>query len=185
MSVFTNPFDGARDEADAYIRALLDLLGDRDPWAVLAELPAVLESFFAGLDREQTTRPEAPGRWKMRDVVCHLADSELVWGWRLRRILAEDHPPLSGFDQDRWAERLRYRDQRLEEALAVVRALRTAHLSLLRSLPTEDRERAGVHSERGEESVRHLLRLYAGHDLVHRQQLERIRQRVAPRPAPG
>lgn len=179
MSVFTNPASGARDEAAGYIRAVLDLLGDRDPLVVLsATVPALIRG-VGGLDEETLRRPEAPGKWSLLDVVWHLADSDLVWAYRLRMILAHDRPTLGGYDQDLWADRLRYRDRDLEPALDQLRVLREGTLILLATLTPEQWKRAGVHDERGDETVEHLVRLYAGHDLVHLRQAERIRGVVA------
>jgi hypothetical protein len=119
-------------------------------------------------------RPERPGKWSVIEVIQHLADSELVAGFRTRMILTEDRPPLQGYDQDRWASELGYRQVSLEQALEQLGALRIANLHLWRGLSPAHLERVGRHSERGPESVGHILRLMAGHDLVHRRQVDRI-----------
>jgi len=129
--------------------------------------------------RTQLRTPEAQGKWSVVALLQHWADSELVWGYRLRRVLAEDRPQLTGFDQDLWAERLRYADVDREMALRMFTAIRKANLQLLRRSSAQDLDREGVHVERGPESVRHMVRLYAGHDLVHRRQLERIIEAAA------
>ena len=178
MTIFTNHITAAAEEADAYIEAVLELLGDRDPLAVLAELPPALEQRLAGMTSDQVTAPEAPGKWSVNEVVQHLADSELVWAYRLRRVVVRSGASISGYDQDRWSDRLRYRDADVADAMAVIRVLRAANLRLLESLSEEEMQRGGVHTERGEESVEHMIRLYAGHDLVHLQQIDRIRSRV-------
>jgi hypothetical protein len=111
-------------------------------------------------------------------VLQHLADSEIVWAWRLRLTLAQDRPPLTGYDQDAWASRLRYADADPEMALHLFTVVRQANVAVLASASPEDRQRVGVHAERGEETVEHLLHLYAGHDLLHINQLARIRTAV-------
>ena len=179
MSIFTNSIEAAADEASAYIQAVLDLVGDQDPREVLGRLVRELERKVEGLSADALTRPEAPGKWSIAAVVQHLADSELVWAYRLRTVLAEDRPELTGYDQDGWAERLRYSKVDIREALADLRALRKLNLRLLDACTDDDLERVGVHSERGEESVAHMLRLYAGHDLVHLAQIDRIRTGLA------
>lgn len=181
MSVFTNPASGAKADADAYIRAVLELLGDRDPLAVLTETPGEVARLVRDLDPDALTRPEAEGKWSMAQVVQHLADSEVVWGWRMRRVLAEDRPSLVGYDQDLWASRLGYAHAHLDRAQALFAALRDVHLAMLGAASEEDLARVGVHVERGEESVAHMMKLYAGHDLVHRRQLARIREAVTGR----
>ena len=175
MSILSNRYSEARAEAGDYTRAVLGLLGDRDPLAVLARTPAELESVIAGLSPDDLAQPEEPGKWSMLQVIRHLADSEIVWGYRIRRILAEDRPAIEGYDQDRWAGGLHYDRADLAESLAEHKALRTGHLRLLRSLDAAQRRRVGVHSERGEESIEHLMRMYAGHDVLHLNQLARIR----------
>ena len=110
----------------------------------------------------------------MLHVVQHLADAELVGAFRYRMILAHDRPAIPGYDQDRWAERLRYADSDLEGAVQQLEAVRAANLRLLERTTPEERRRVGVHAERGEESVEHTMRMYAGHDLVHLRQLARI-----------
>lgn len=171
---FSNPAGSAAASAAAYTRALLDLLGERDPVAVLAELAGWLDRRLAGVPEAAARRPEAPGKWSVADVVQHLADSELVLGFRMRMILTEDRPPLQGYDQDKWAATLRYPDVPLAEARAQLDALRAANLRVLRRLGPAELDRVGMHSERGPESLGHLIRLMGGHDLVHRRQIERV-----------
>jgi len=90
-------------------------------------------------------------------------------------VLSEDHPSLTGFDQDRWSEHLGYARAERDDALALFGVLRKANLRLLDNASATELCRIGVHAERGEESVSFMIRAYAGHDLVHRRQLERIR----------
>jgi hypothetical protein len=174
MSVFTNPADAAAAAGAGYVRALLEVLGDAEPLAVLAELPAALASLTRGVPRRTFRTPEAPGKWSIVEVIQHLADTEIVLGYRVRMMLAHDEPPLQGYDQDLWAVRLRYRDATLGSALAQLRPLRAANLRLVRALDEWELGRAAVHAERGRTSVAELLRLTAAHDLVHRRQIARI-----------
>jgi hypothetical protein len=182
MSVFTNPATVAAAAGEGYVRALLEVLGDAEPMAVLAELPAALASLTRGVPRRTLGTPEAPGKWSMIDVIQHLADSEIVLGYRLRMALAHDEPPLQGFDQDLWAARLHYRDASLGSALSQLRPLRAANLRLVRSLDEGELQRAAVHAERGRTSVAEMLRLAAAHDLVHRRQIARIARSHAALP---
>lgn len=99
MSVFTNPASRSIEHAKAYTVAVLDLLGARNPMHVLQATPLALRTVLAGLSGGQMAEPEARGKWSIRHVVQHLADSELVWGYRLRKALSEDRPPLTGYDK--------------------------------------------------------------------------------------
>ncbi len=171
---FSNPAGTAAASATAYVRALLEVLGDREPLEVLAELVPWLRHRLDRASDEALRRPEAPGKWSATEVVQHLADSDLVFGFRMRMILTEDRPALQGYDQDRWATVLRYPEVPLPEALAQVGVLRGANLRVLRQLGPSELERVGMHSERGAESLAHLTKLMAAHDLVHRRQIERV-----------
>ncbi len=175
MSIFSNRTIDPPQERAQYAKAVLSLVGGHEPMSVLRETPAVTARAIEGLSLEQLRTPEAPGKWSIAQVVKHLADSDLVWGWRLRLILAQDRPPLTGYDQDLWAERLHYADVDPTQALEELRVLRRGNLGLLDRATPQDLKRVGVHSERGEESVEYLCGLYAGHDLLHLRQIARIR----------
>lgn len=174
MTSFSNPAGSAGAAAASYTKALLDLLGDRDPLAVMAELVPWLDQRVGALDDATLRRPEKPGKWCVLEVVQHLADTELVYGYRVRTMLTQDAPPIPGYDQDVWARTFGYRDLPLAQVRAQVAALRAANLRLYRSLDAAQLARTGLHSERGPESVGHTLRMMGGHDLVHRRQIERI-----------
>src|SRR4051794_12243332 len=140
-----NPFQ-------AYINSLLQALGSREPLAVMAETPEVLRRTVAELSREQDGTSERPGKWSVRQVVQHLADSELVGGFRFRMVLAHAAPGLPAYDQDLWADRLRYQDAALTPALDDFEPLRTLNLRVLRRATPDDlKNRVMRHSERGDE----------------------------------
>lgn len=179
MSVFTNPATGAAEHAGAYVSAVLKLLGDRQPIAVLREMPLALPRAIEGLSTQQLRQPEQPGKWSIGQILQHLADSDVVWAWRMRLILAQDRPQLTGYDQDVWAERLNYDQEDPSEALELFSVLRRANLRIVERASPADLKKVGVHVERGEESLEHLLRLYAGHDLMHLHQIERVRRAIA------
>jgi hypothetical protein len=179
MSVFTNPATAAADHAAAYVAAILELLGDRPPIDVLRETAPALPRAIAGLSPQQLRTPEQPGKWSIGQILQHLADSEIVWAWRMRLILAQERPQITGYDQDLWARRLNYDQEDPSEALELFTVLRRANLRLIQRASPVELQRVGVHAERGEESLEHLRRLYAGHDLLHLRQIERVRRAVA------
>jgi hypothetical protein len=175
-SVFSNPIGAAKEAAAQYVQALMDLLGNRDPLKVQEELYDAIVSEVTGLEESALRRPEKPGKWSIVQVVQHLADSELVSGYRMRMILSHDRPAIQGYDQDAWANELGYNDVSLRDALEQLRVLRGLNLKLIRSLNQEQLTREGVHSERGPESVWKIAQMMAGHDLLHRNQIKRIKQ---------
>jgi len=96
---FSNPAANAAASARSYVQALLEVLGDRQPLDVLPELMPWLDARLRGAPQQALRRPEAPGKWSVTQVVQHLADSELVLGFRSRMILSENRPALQGYDQ--------------------------------------------------------------------------------------
>jgi DinB superfamily len=180
VSVFSNPASSSAAGTASYVSALLELIGDKDPVVVLRETPGALRLFLDTVPSEIVGRAEAPGKWSIREVIQHLADSDLVGGFRLRMVLAHDRPAIAGYDQDLWASRLGYGDADVHEALEQFAALRAANVRLWERLTPSDLARVGMHAERGEESLEHMRRLYAAHDLLHLRQLQRIRAALIP-----
>ncbi len=178
MSVFTNNAASAPEEARQYTTAILGLLGDRDPMDVLRQTPQLLSQRLRDVPGDRLRKPEAPGKWSVIQVVQHLADSDLVWAYRVRMILAHDRPAITGYDQDLWATRLHYDEADPALAMEQFRVLRDSNLRLIQRASPAELRRVGVHSERGEESVERLIRLYAGHDLLHLRQVDRIRTAI-------
>lgn len=178
MSDLTSPSSDAVAQAGAYVAALMAALGSRDPLEVLEEMPGALSRAVEGLTHAQQGTPELPGKWSVRQVVAHLADSELVGGYRFRMTLTHERPALPAYDQDLFAERLRYQDSDIDRALGDFATLRAGNLRLFRAATPEELERSMRHSERGEERLSQLIRAYAGHDIVHLRQIARIRRAI-------
>jgi DinB superfamily len=184
VSVFTNPASRSIEEAREYKRAVIDLLGSSDPIEILRSTPTAVQNAIAGMTERELSQPEAPAKWSMRHVVRHLADAELVWGYRLRLVLSQDRPTLTGYDQDRWADRLRYEQAPLEATLQEFEVLRRSNVLVIGGASPGDLARVGVHAERGEESLADMIRLCAGHDRLHLAQLARIRHAIRPEDPP-
>ena len=165
-------------DPDEYRDALLDLLGDRDPLDVQEELIPFVRHRLRVDDASLLRRPEAPGKWSVLEVVGHLADTELVHRWRMRKAVAEPGSRYAAYDQDAWADRLGYREAEVPTALGELELLRAANLRWLRGLDDAAWESEAIHPERGSESVRTTVRLIAAHDIVHRRQIDRILEAV-------
>jgi hypothetical protein len=162
MSVSPDPVD----DPSGYQRFILEKLGDDDPADVQAATTPALRALFreAG-DRLRT--PPAAGEWSVLQTAGHMLDGEVVSTARYRWILAHDEPPLVGYDQDLWVERLRHNEDEPEELLDLFEALRTANLRLWARSSEAERARIGLHQERGPESYELVFRLIAGHDRNH------------------
>lgn len=164
------------ETAAQYVARILSHVEGQDALAVLASTPDRLNALLQTTTREDWTSRPAPGRWSAGEVLAHLADCEVVAGWRVRSILATDGVALQPFDQDVWAQAFRYEDVDVGEALATFTAGRASLLSLLARVEPGRLEHHGMHAERGKETVAHLIRLYAGHDLNHLKQIEALVQ---------
>ena len=144
-------------------------LGDRDPLAVIAATAHELDSKAGALSADAANRASKPGKWSAREVICHLADTEVAFAFRLRQALGEDNHVIQPFDQDRWADH--YAAYNLGQALELFRVLRNWNLALIRSLKPEDFKRPVSHPERGAMTFQTLVETMAGHDLNHLKQL--------------
>ncbi|HEX6210928.1 MAG TPA: DinB family protein [Methylomirabilota bacterium] len=157
-----------------YIARMLAFSAGKDPLAILSGTAGRLRALVESVPPEQWRRRPQPGRWSPGEVLAHLADVEIVIGWRMRSILARYGVPLQAFDQDVWAAAFRYQDVEPREALETFSAARASLLSLLRRVQPGRLAHHGMHAERGRETVQHLLRLNAGHDLNHVTQIEQM-----------
>ncbi|HEX4605683.1 MAG TPA: DinB family protein [Candidatus Angelobacter sp.] len=157
-----------------YTKRLLSYSEGKDPMRLQQAAAKKLASLIKGKSKKQLARRPAPDKWSIAEILAHLADAELAVGWRLRQVLSNNAIPLEAYDQDLWARTFNYgrRDPRV--SLATFTTLRNANLALLKSVPGKLWDNYGVHSERGNESINHVVRMVSGHDLNHLQQVEGI-----------
>src|SRR5262245_53571639 len=162
-----------------YRQRVLGYLGRRDPMRVLATTPKRLAGLIKGQRRPALARRPAPGKWSTVEIVAHLADAELAFGWRIRSMLASPGVSLAWWDEHLWSQKCVYARVPVRESLATFSALRSSNLALLRRVPQAARAAAyGVHDKRGRQSVREFVVLEAAHDLNHLSQIQGLLQRV-------
>ena len=149
-------------------------LTDEDPVKIQAATPKKIERLVKGAPAAKLRKRPAPDKWSVGEIVAHLADAEIVLGYRVRLILGAPGTPIQAFNQDDWAEAGHYAKRSPLASLAQLRAAREANLALYKSLTPEQWKVWGMHSERGQESVEHIVRMIAGHDLNHLHQIENI-----------
>jgi hypothetical protein len=135
--------------------------------------PGVLRAAVEGLNQVELDRRPADGGWTPREVVHHVADSEMTSAIRLRRLIAEDDPLIVGYDGDEFARRLRYADRSIEPALAAVDGARSTTAQILRGLTEAEWARTGTHTESGPYGVERWLEIYAVHCDEHADQIRR------------
>jgi hypothetical protein len=135
-----------------------------------------LRQAVAGLTREQLQARPVPGKWSTLEVICHLADFDPILADRMKRVIAEDRPQLLGADEQRFAAALGYHQRDPEEELALVERTRAQMARILRTLPAEALQRAGVHNERGPLTLERLLTIATNHIPHHVRFINEKRQ---------
>jgi hypothetical protein len=161
------------NDPSAYQKKLRALLGDRLPLEVLAETADILESMVNVEPTELLRRRPFEGKWTPNEILGHLVDTELVYGYRLRAILCDERPTIIGMDQEKWVAAQEHNLRDPSEHVANFRFLRNLNLDLWRKITPEQMRRVGLHNERGEESLGLMLEMEAGHDLTHIDQIRR------------
>jgi hypothetical protein len=157
-----------------YTQRIIANLEGKQPMAVQSATAKKLERSIKGVPTSKLRKRPAADKWSVSEIVAHLADAEIAIGWRLRLILGAPGTPVAAFDQDTWVTSLHYEKRDPRKSVEQFRVLREANLALLKSLTPEQWKHYGMHSERGQETIEHIVRLIAGHDLNHLKQIERI-----------
>ena len=163
-----------KDTPQQYIQRILGHIEGRDPLKVQRETPKKLAGLVRKLSRKRLMRKPAPGKWSIAEILAHLVDTEIVGSWRMRQVLGNNGATIQAFDQNAWASTFNYAKRDPRQSLEVFGVLRENNLAMLKALPKELWENYGMHQERGKESVAHIVRMYAGHDLNHLAQVEKI-----------
>ncbi len=159
---------------EQYRSRVFQNLGSQDPLKLQAATPAKLQRLLKGVSSAKLRKRPQPNRWSISEIVCHLADTELVGGFRMRLILGAPGTPITPFDQDVWVTALHYDKRDARNALDQFRSLREANLALLKTLAPQQWKQVGMHAERGPESVETIVKMFAGHDVNHLRQIEAI-----------
>ena len=133
----------------------------------------VTEALEGATEAELDAHP-APGKWSAREIVHHLADSEMTSAIRLRLLLASERPAIAGYDENEFARRLHY-DRPIDASLDALRAARRTTAEILDRMSEADWAREGLHSESGRYTVEGWLQIYAAHAHDHAAQIRRVR----------
>jgi len=157
-----------------YTRRILRNIRGKNVLSVLTSTPGRLTKILRGVPRKKLLSRPGPGQWSAGMILGHLADAELVVGFRLRLILGSNKTPIQAFDQDSWAAFSRYETHDPRQSLDAFRVHRERNVRLLKSLPRNMWGYYGMHSERGKETVKRVAQMIAGHDINHLRQVERL-----------
>jgi len=166
------------ETAEEYIHRIVGYVEGQDAMKVQRSTASKLKKSIQGLTPKQLKwRPE-PTKWSIAEILAHLADAEIVASWRMRSVIGENGITIQPFDQNAWASAFEYQKRDAKRSLELFRLLRENNLAMLNEIPREKWEYYGMHLERGKESIAHLSRMFAGHDVNHVQQVERIRKHL-------
>ena len=147
-------------------------LGARDPLAVISATPRALADIVSTVSDSHLEWRPAPGKWNAREILCHLADCEIAFAFRLRQTLAEPHHVIQPFDQEKWAGT--YGGLTARGALNAFSSLREWDVALISTTPADAMDKPVSHPERGDMTFRVIVETMAGHDVNHILQLEKI-----------
>jgi len=154
-------------------RIMANALG-QDPVKVQSTTPKKLARLIKGIPTGKLRKRPAPEKWSVAEILAHLADVEIVIGWRMRSILGAPGTPVQAYDQNAWVIAGHYEKRDPRKSIELQRTVREANLALLKSLSPEQWKHFGQHAERGQESIEHIVRMVAGHDINHIRQIEFI-----------
>ena len=147
-------------------------IGDARPRDVIEMTPVTIARLILGCDAAQLTRAPAPGKWSLRDILCHLADCEITFAFRLRQTIAEAHHRIQPFDQDAWTSAYGQLDAR--DALDAFTAFRRWNLLFIDAVGPAGEQKRVLHPERGEMTFKTIVETMAGHDINHLRQIENL-----------
>jgi hypothetical protein len=157
-----------------YTQRMLANVEGKEALAVQAATADAIARLIDGVPGAALSARPSPDRWSVREIIAHLADSEIVIGFRMRLILGSPGVAVAAYDQNSWASSGHYDRRDPKQSLEQLRVLRDGNLALLASLDKEQWSHYGMHSERGRESIEHIARMTAGHDVNHLRQIEQI-----------
>jgi hypothetical protein len=163
-----------QETAEEYRQRMFSYIDGKDPLKLQAAAPAKLAKLLKGVSTAKAWKRPGPNKWSIAEIVAHIADTELVVGYRIRAIAGAPGTEIIGFDQDVWVTALHYDKHDLKKSFEQYRVLREVNLALLKSLTREQWKSYGKHNERGEETIETIVRMMAGHDINHLQQIEKI-----------
>ncbi len=163
-----------KETVQEYIQRIQGKVSGKDPLRVQASTPKMLASLIKRATPAKLRKRPAADKWSVAEILAHLADAEIVTGWRLRSILGAPGTQIQAYDQEAWAAAGRYEKRDPRKSLEHFRVLREANLALLKSLSPEQWKHSGMHAERGEESVERITLMIAGHDINHLEQIQHL-----------
>lgn len=163
-----------KETPQQYTQRVVNYLDGKQPLAVQAATAKKIDRLIKGVSPAKLRKRPTPDKWSVNEILAHLADTEIVVGFRMRLILGASGSLIAAFDQDSWVTSGHYEKRSPQKSLDQFRAVREANLALLKSLTPDQWKHYGMHPERGQETIERIVRMFAGHDINHLKQIEGI-----------
>jgi uncharacterized damage-inducible protein DinB len=162
------------ETAQQYTQRILSNAQGQDPLKIQSTTNKKLIRLIKGISPARLRKRPAPDKWSVAEILAHFADVEIVVAWRMRSILGDPGTAVQAYDQNAWVISGHYEKRDPHKSIEIHRVVREANLALLKSLSPDQWRQYGQHAERGQESIEHIVRMVAGHDINHLHQIERI-----------
>src|ERR1700691_381939 len=150
-----------KETPQQYTQRIVSYVEGKQPLTIQAATAKKLERLIKGVPTGKLRKRPAPGKWSVSEIVAHLAETEIVGAFRMRLILGAPGTPIAAFDQNAWVISGHYEKRDPRKSVEQFRMLREANLALLKSLRPEQWKHYGMHAERGQETIEHIVRLIA------------------------
>lgn len=159
---------------EQYVARISGYVEGQNHFKVFQSTAGKLQRLLKRVPASRLKKQPAPDKWSVAEILGHLAESEIVFGYRMRMILGSNGTPIQAFDQDKWHANAGYLARNAKMAFELFRIVRESNVALLKSLKKEQWSFYGMHQERGRETIARMVGLYAGHDVNHVKQIEGI-----------
>ena len=163
-----------QETTEQYVARISGYVQGKNHFKVLQSTVGKLKSQMRRAPRNRLLKTSASGKWSVAEILAHLAESELVFGYRLRMVLSVNGTPVQAIDQNLWQSNAGYLKKDLRRTFELFETLRDNNIALLKSLTKEKWDHYGMHQERGRENIARMLEMFAGHDVNHLRQIEAI-----------
>jgi uncharacterized damage-inducible protein DinB len=161
-----------------YTKRILGYTKNQNALKIQQSTVRKIERLITDVSKQKLMKRPEPEKWSVGEILAHLAEAELVGGYRIRMILSSSGTPIQAFDQNVWAKNSDYAHQDPHRSFSLFRVLRESNLALLRSIRPKMWSCYGMHEERGKETIARIVQMYAGHDINHLGQIEKIVKQI-------
>ncbi|MGH2567781.1 MAG: DinB family protein [Bacteroidota bacterium] len=166
-----------QETTEQYTARITAYVQGKNHLKVLQATPKKIAGLIKKAPKTKLTKHPEADKWSVAEILAHLAESEIVFGYRLRLVLGANGTPIQAFDQNAWQANAHYLNRDAKNAFQLFEHLRANNIALLKSISKDQWDNYGMHEERGKETVSRMVEMYAGHDVNHVKQIQGILSR--------